>query len=181
MAGEHDDAAGETRLRGEDETGPASGVRDLAVLAIAAALFGLAALIVSDAVNYPIRRSYAKFGPEIFPYLIAGGIAVLAVITVVLGLRGGFETRARLNIVGVLWITGAILAEIAMLYGGAGFILSSAVLFGASARAFGQTTLPLNFAIGFVMSGLLYLLFRYGLGLALPGGPLERGLDTLLR
>jgi putative tricarboxylic transport membrane protein len=175
-------AAGEVpRLQFEDEAGQGTGKRDLAGLAIAVALFVLAAIIVNDASSYVIRRSYAQFGPEIVPYLVAAGIAILGVLTVIMALRGSFEARDRLNMGGVLWLVGGILAEIAMLYGGTGFIPGSAVLFAFSARAFGQKTLPLNLVVGAVLSTLLFLLFRYGLGLSLPSGPLERTIDLILR
>lgn len=175
------DAPQDLRLHGEDEAGQGTGIRDLAGLAIAASMFGLAALIYWDASSYPVRRSYAQFGPEIFPYLIAICIAVLAVVTVISAWRGGFEARERLNYGGVLWLVAAILIEIIMLYGGTGFIPASTVLFAFAARAFGQKTHLLNICIGAVMSTLLFLLFRYGLGLALPNGPLERSLELLIR
>ncbi|MBQ2263466.1 MAG: tripartite tricarboxylate transporter TctB family protein [Loktanella sp.] len=192
MSREDNKAAGETRLSpaetepeirlyGEDETGNGTGLRDLAGLVIAASLFGLALLIYSDAASYPVRRSYAQFGPEIFPFIIAAGIVVLACITAVTAWRGGFEARDKLNLAGLGWIVAAICAEILMLYSGTGFILASTVLFALAARAFGQTTHLLNFAIGATMSTLLFLLFRYALGLALPNGPLERAIDQLLR
>ena len=182
MSSDPDHPAGDApRLRGEDESGAGSGRRDLAGLVIAVALFALAAVIVNDASGYPVRRSYAQFGPEIAPYIVAAGIAVLAALTVVMALRGGFEARPALNWQGVAWLVGAIILEIAMLYGGTGFIPASAVLFGCAACAFGQKTLLLNLAIGAVLSTLLFLLFRYGLGLALPSGPLERLVDLLLR
>ena len=182
MSGDPNQPAGDPpRLRGEDEAGRGSGRRDLAGLGIAVALFGLAYVIVNDASGYPIRRSYAQFGPEIVPYIVATGLAGLAALTVVMALRGSFEVRAPLNWGGVAWLVGAILIEIAMLYGGTGFIPASAVLFGFAARAFGQKTLLLNIAVGAVLSTLLFLLFRYGLGLALPAGPLERAIDLMLR
>jgi putative tricarboxylic transport membrane protein len=182
MSGDPDQAAGDIpRLHGEDEAGRGSGRRDLAGLAIAVALFALAYVIVNDASGYPVRRSYAQFGPEIVPYIVAAGLAGLAAITVVMAWRGGFEARAPLNWQGVAWLVAAILIEIAMLYGGTGFIPASAVLFGLAARAFGQKTLLLNLAIGAILSTLLFLLFRYGLGLALPSGPLERIIDLMLR
>lgn len=177
-----DKAAGETpRLRGEDESGPASNRRDLAGLLIAVALFGLAWLIFSDASGYPIRRSYARFGPEIVPYIVASGIAVLGVLTVVMAWRGGFEARERLNWPGLALLVAALGAQIGLLYAGSGFIPAATVLFGLAALAFGQRTVVLNFAIGAVLSGVLYLLFRYGLGLALPAGPVENAINLLLR
>jgi putative tricarboxylic transport membrane protein len=173
--------AEETRLPVEDGPGAASGKRDIAVLVIAAALFGLAALIVSNAFQYPIRRSYAAFGPEIFPYIVAAGVTILAVITVVLAMRGDFEARERLNTRGIAWIIGALIAEIALLYGGSGFIIASAVLFGGSARGFGRGPLALTIGVGLLVSALLYVLFKHGLGLSLPGGPVERVIDLLMR
>lgn len=175
-------AAGDIpRLHGEDESGAGSGRRDAAGLAIAIALFALAYVIVNDASGYPVRRSYAQFGPEIVPYLVAAGIAGLAALTVVMAWRGGFEARAPLNWEGIFWILVAIVLQVVMLYGGTGFILASAALFGCAARAFGQKTLLLNLAIGAILSALLFVLFRYGLGLVLPVGPLERVIDLALR
>lgn len=175
------DPATEVRLHGEDELGAATGLRDLAGLAIAVCLFLLALLIYSDASDYPIRQSYAQFGPEIFPYIIAAGIAVLAAITAVVAWRGGFEARDRLNVSGLVWIVAAICVQIVMLYVGSGFILASTVLFAFASRAFGQVTHVLNVVIGVILSASLFLLFRYGLGLSLPAGPLERFIDQLFR
>lgn len=182
MAHDPNQAAGETpRLRGEDEAGQGSGRRDLAGLAIAAALFGLAWLIMSDASGYPVRRSHSRFGPDIVPYIVAAGVAVMAVLTVVMAWRGRFEARTPVNWHGVVWLVAALGLQIGLLYAGAGFVVASTLLFGLAALAFGQRTILLNFAFGAVLSAFLYLLFRYGLGLALPAGPLERGVDLLLR
>lgn len=182
MADDTRPAAGETpRLHGEDEAGPGSGRRDVAGLAIAVGLFVLAAVIVSDASGYPIRRTYAKFGPEIVPYIVASGVAVLAALTVALAWRGGFEARDRLNWEGFVFIVAAIVLQIVLIYGGAGFIVASGVLFACAARAFGQRTPVLNLAVGAILATVLFVLFRYGLGLALPSGPLERGIDLILR
>lgn len=180
MADDRTDAAGDIRLRGEEEAGPASGVRDLAGLAISAGLLVLAYVISNDAADYPIRQSYAQFGPEIVPYIVAAGIAVMALITGLIAWRGGFEARERLNGVGLFWVVVAICVQIAMLYGGAGFILASTALFALTALAFGQTTTLLNIVIGAVLAFVLYLVFRYGLGLSLPSGPIENVIGLVL-
>lgn len=183
MSGDQQNKAAEEELRlpFDDEAGAGTGKRDAAGLAIAVGLFALAAVIVNDASGYPIRRSYAQFGPEIVPYVVATGIAFLAVVTVFMAWRGQFEQRERLNWGGLSWLVFGILIEIAMLYGGTGFIAGSTLLFTFAARAFGQTTWALNIAIGAVLSTVLYLLFRYGLGLSLPSGPVERTIELLLR
>lgn len=175
-------AAGDNpRLRGEDEAGQVTNRLDFGGLLIAVGLFGLAWVIFSDASSYPVRRSYAQFGPEIVPMLVAGGVLVLGVFTVLMAVRGQFELRDRMHFPGLLWLLGALVAEIGLLYVGAGFILASTVLFGSAARAFGQKNLLRNFAIGAVLSCLLFLLFKYGLGLALPAGPLENLIHNLFR
>ncbi|MFN3662527.1 tripartite tricarboxylate transporter TctB family protein [Yoonia sp.] len=183
MSGDQQNKAAEEELRlpFDDDAGAGTGKRDAAGLAIAVGLFVLAAVIVNDASGYAIRRSYARFGPEIVPYVVASGIAVLAVITVFMAWRGQFEARDRMNWGGFTWLTGGIVVEIAMLYGGTGFIAGSTVLFAFAARAFGQATWLVNIAIGVVLSTALFLLFRYGLGLSLPNGPVERAIDLLLR
>jgi putative tricarboxylic transport membrane protein len=176
------DAAGDhPRLHSDYEAGAPSQRRDLGALLIAVGLFGLAWVIFSDASGYPVRRSHARFGPAIVPFIVASGIVVLGALTVVSALRGQFEARDRLNIAGFAWLVAALIAELALIYGGGGFILASTVLFGFAARAFGQTTMVRSLAIGAVLSCALFLLFQYGLGLSLPAGPLEGFINSLLR
>jgi putative tricarboxylic transport membrane protein len=119
-------------------------------------------------------------GPQVFPYIVAAGTAVIAALTVVMALRGGFPERERVHWAGLAWVFAAILAQIVLLYAGFGFILASAALFGLAARGFGQRPLWGALAVGAVVSAVLYLLFRYGLGLALPAGPVERALASLI-
>lgn len=156
-------------------------VRDLGGLAIAVALFALAALIVSDASGYRIRRSYAQFGPEIFPYLVAAGMAVLAALTVGLAWVGGFPARERLNAGPVVWIVGSVVAQILIIGAGFGFVAGTAALFGGAARGLGRRPLALTVLVGAVLAAILYVVFRHGLGLSLPAGPPERALDGLFR
>lgn len=169
--------AGDDRPRPEDEA-PA---RDLAGLAIAAGLFLLAALIWWDASGYPIRRSYAQFGPEIFPYIVAIGLAGFGVLTVVLALRGEFPEREEMTAPPVVWVGGAVAAEIVLLAIGAGFILASGTLFGFAARGMGRKPVWFTILVGVGVSALLYILFRHGLGLSLRAGPPERLIDGLFR
>lgn len=172
-----EEGAGSSRLRSDDGT---TGL-DLAGLGIALALFALAALIWWDASSYPVRRSYAQFGPEIFPYIVATGLAVFGLLTVRLALLSGFPLREALSWPPVLWIVGAIAAEILLLRVGAGFILASGTLFGFAARGMGRRPVWLTILVGIIVSALLYILFRHGLGLSLRAGPPERLIDGLFR
>jgi putative tricarboxylic transport membrane protein len=154
---------------------------DLGGLAIAIGLFLFSALIALDASSYPERRSYAQIGPEIFPYIVAIGIAVFGVLTVVMARRGDFPEREALNWGPVIWIIGALAGMTALLYAGAGFIIASGVLFGGAARGFGRKPVILTVFVGVVISALLYVLFRQGLGLSLPAGLIEPYLNALFR
>lgn len=173
----------ETQGAGEDRPRPEAQapVRDFAGLAIAAGLFALALLIWWDASGYPIRRSYAQFGPEIFPYIVAAGLAGFGALTVVLALRGEFPEREEMAWPPVVWIGGAVAAEIVLLTVGAGFILASGTLFGFAARGMGRRPVWLCVLVGIGVSALLYILFRHGLGLSLRAGPSERVIDGLFR
>lgn len=171
------DGAGESRLHPQ----PRMTGRDLAGLAIALALFALAAIIAWDASGYPVRRSYAQFGPEIFPYIVAAGLAGLAVLTVRLAILAEFPEREPLSWPPVLWVAGAVAAEIVLLRVGAGFILASGTLFGFAARGMGRRPVWFTILVGILVSGLLYVLFRHGLGLSLRAGPPERFIDSLFR
>ena len=169
------EGAGDSRLR-MGEVG-----RDFAALAIALALFALAAVVWWDASGYPVRRSYAQFGPEIFPYIVAAGLVLFGILTVRLALRADFPARDEMHWQPVLWIAGAVAAEIALLRFGAGFILASGTLFGFAARGMGRRPVWFTVIVGICVSALLYILFRHGLGLSLRAGVPERAIDSLFR
>jgi putative tricarboxylic transport membrane protein len=183
MAGQHDNGAGDSRPQatGPRATGEQRGIADFGGLLIAVALFLFAAMIAWDASTYPARGGYAQIGPEIFPYVVATGIAIFGVLTVIMARRGDFPARDELYLPPVLWIIGALVAQIALLFGGSGFIIASGALFGGAARGFGRKPLALTFLVGVVVSSLLYILFRHGLGLSLPAGLIEPYIDALWR
>jgi putative tricarboxylic transport membrane protein len=170
------EGAGESRLPLEQKTAG----RDLAGLAIAGGLFALAVLIWWDASSYPARRSYAQFGPEIFPYLVAAGLVGFGFLTLRLAILSEFPARSEMSWRPVGWVVSAVVAEIALLSVGAGFILASGALFGLSARGMGRRPVWFTVLVGVCISALLYILFRHGLGLSLRG-PLERLIDSPFR
>jgi putative tricarboxylic transport membrane protein len=81
----------------------------------------------------------------------------------------------------VVWVVLAVFLEIVLLMVGAGFIVGSGVLFGFCARGMGRKPVWLTVLVGIAVSAALYVLFRHGLGLSLPAGPLERGIDLVFR
>ena len=74
------------------------------------------------------------------------------------------------------WITGSrrFAALIAIIAFGGGFIPATAVLFAATAAAFGRKAVIVDLIIGAVLGSAAYLLFDKLLTLSLPAGPLER-------
>lgn len=144
-----------------------------AAFVIAAGLAGLAALILVDAAGLKQDGGYAGVGPADVPRLIAYGLLALAALTVVSGVRGDLPKPPRQAPAPVLWIMGGLLGQLALLHA-AGFVVSGAVLFGMTARGFGQRPLWKAVAVGLVLALLIYGVFDRLLKLNLPGGPLER-------
>ncbi len=143
-----------------------------AAFVIAAGLAGLAVLILSDAAGLKQDGGYAGVGPADVPRLIAYGLLALAVLTVVSGLKGDLPRPPRQAPAPVLWIMGGLIGQLALLHV-AGFIISGAILFGMTARGFGQKPLWRNLLVGFALAFVIYGVFDRLLKLNLPGGPLE--------
>ena len=143
-----------------------------AAFVIAAGLAGLAAMILVDAAGLKQDGGYAGVGPADVPRLIAYGLLLLAVMTVVAGLKGDLPRPPRQAPAPVLWIMGGLIGQLALLHV-AGFVISGALLFGMTAQGFGQRPLWKAVAVGFVLALVIYGVFDRLLRLNLPGGPLE--------
>ncbi len=155
------------------------GAVDFGGLLIAAALVVLAFLIFSDAWSYPVRRASAHFGPGIFPMIVAGGLLVLGILTVLMGVRGRFPEREVISFAAPAWITGGLLVQVLLIANGGGFVLAATALFSATARGFGHRNFLVSVPAGLVVATFLYVLFQRLLGLALPAGPLEAAINAL--
>jgi putative tricarboxylic transport membrane protein len=144
-----------------------------AAFVIAAGLAGMAALILVDAAGLKQDGGYAGVGPADVPRLIAYGLLILAALTVVSGIRGDLPKPPRQAPAPVLWILGGLGLQLALLHV-VGFVIAGAILFGMTARAFGQRPLWKAIAVGLVLALLIFGVFDQLLRLNLPGGPLER-------
>lgn len=144
-----------------------------AAFVIAAGLAGMAALILVDAAGLKQDGGYAGVGPADVPRLIAYGLLILAALTVVSGIRGDLPKPPRQAPAPVLWILGGLGLQLALLHV-VGFVIAGAILFGMTARAFGQRPLWRAIAVGLVLALLIFGVFDQLLRLNLPGGPLER-------
>jgi putative tricarboxylic transport membrane protein len=145
---------------------------DRAALAVAAGLFLLAAVVAWDTSRITVIATYARVGPQTFPYVIALCLAGLGVWTVIEALRGDFPERERQEFTPVLWIVAGLLAQLALLRV-VGFSLATGLMFGLVAFGMGYRKLWLAIPVGILVSLLVWLIFARGLALTLPSGPLE--------
>jgi putative tricarboxylic transport membrane protein len=155
-------------------SGPAAPRKpDRAGLVIGLALALLAVVIFWKTRGMPVSAQYARVGPTTFPYVIAAGLFLLAIGTIVSALRGGFPAREADHIGPILWIAGGLAAQMLLLKT-AGFAIATGALFALAARGFGRGPLWLTFPIGVVFAFLVWLVFARLLQLSLPAGPLEQ-------
>ncbi|QCI65504.1 tripartite tricarboxylate transporter TctB family protein [Phreatobacter stygius] len=145
---------------------------DRSVIAIGAAL-----LVVSGVVfwqSWGLRASFGNqaIGPQMMPFLVSGLLAVFGVLTILEGLRGVAPARDSEDWSAVLWIAGGLAVMIALVKT-AGFVPATALLFAATARAFGSTRALVDLALGAVIALVVYLFFVRVLGLSLPSGFVE--------
>jgi putative tricarboxylic transport membrane protein len=129
-------------------------------------------MLLVDAAGLRQDGGYAGVGPADVPRIVAYGLLVLAGLTVLAGLKGDLPRPPRQAPAPVLWILGGLGLQLVLLHV-VGFVLSGALLFGMTARAFGQRPLWKNVAVGLVLALVIYGIFDRLLRLNLPGGPLE--------
>ncbi|HEX8664235.1 MAG TPA: tripartite tricarboxylate transporter TctB family protein, partial [Beijerinckiaceae bacterium] len=101
---------------------------DRAAVVVGLLLLGLAALTVFDASRITIASTYGM-GPAAMPYLLAGGLALLALGHFVLAFRGALPEREDYDPQAVGWIALGMFALIATIGLGGGFVPAMALLF----------------------------------------------------
>ena len=160
---------------------------EISELVIGVALLALAAVIFFDAQRLAPGSMYGV-GPSVAPLMIAGGLALLGLATVLAAWRArgdGDAEEGGIDRAAVVVIVAALAAMIALMTLGGGFILACTVLFAGTAWAFGRRAPAADIVIGLVLALLVYAVFTRALTLALPEGPLEkvvqRGLDPVVR
>ncbi|MGE0061278.1 MAG: tripartite tricarboxylate transporter TctB family protein [Xanthobacteraceae bacterium] len=146
---------------------------DLAGLAIAAALLVAAAMVLWDTEGLSLGSTYG-IGPKAMPYVIAAGLALLAIANAAMAWRGGFPPRESFDARAVVLILGGFAVLIAIIDFGGGFIPATAILFAATAAAFGRRAFHIDLAVGAALAVAVFLLFDKLLTLSLPAGPIER-------
>ena len=145
-------------------------------LTLGIAAFGV--FLAVQTMGIEVSPGYARVGPRVFPWVVSFaliGIGLWLAREAAAGLwesedstpaAPAFDWRAFLLIgLGLVLHMGLI--------GRAGFVIASAVLFVCVTRAFGSRALLRDAAIALVLALVVYVGFRYGLGLDLPAGVLE--------
>jgi putative tricarboxylic transport membrane protein len=145
---------------------PAGGV-------VAAALALMAGVILWDMSQLQITSAYGV-GPKMMPIVVACGLLVLSVANLVMALRGDMPARESADPKAILLILGGLAALIVIIGLDGGFIPATAILFAATAAAFGRKAFITDLIIGFVLAVVIFLIFDKLLTLSLPFGPLER-------
>jgi putative tricarboxylic transport membrane protein len=146
---------------------------DLAGLAIAAALLVAAVAVLWDAGGLSLAATYG-IGPKAMPYVIAAGLVLLAVANAAMAWRSGFPPREDFDARAIVLILGGFAVLIAIIDFGGGFIPATAILFAATAAAFGRRAFHIDLAVGAALAVAVFLLFDKLLTLSLPAGPIER-------
>jgi putative tricarboxylic transport membrane protein len=146
---------------------------DAAGMVIAAVLMLIALVIFWDTSSLQLATTYG-IGPKAMPYVIAFGMAALAVGNFWLAWQGDFPERENLDHKAIVLILGGLAALIAIIGLGGGFIPATAILFAATATAFGRRAIVTDLVIGAVLGVAVFLLFDKLLTLSLPAGPIER-------
>lgn len=156
--------------------------RDLSQLGLVAVLLVVAVVLVVDAAG--LRRDFADtdpVGPSLFPYVVATGLVVTAILLAVATLRGSvpeleggedvdLQGGADWRTVGLLVLVFiGLIATVDLL----GWTIASALFFTATARVLGSRTWVRDLLIGVALGLISFYGFYSGLGVPLPAGVLD--------
>ena len=144
-------------------------------LAIGLGLIAIASVIGLDTMQMQVPPSYARVGPQIFPYIIAIGLAITGAHIAWKSYRGGDEVIDEVEptdwkSVGI--IVAGLIAHMNLLKP-LGFVPAGLILFLSVAFAFGSRRYARDAIVGFLLVLFAYVGFTYGLGLQLPEGILK--------
>ena len=144
-------------------------------LAIGLGLIAIASVIGIDTMRMQVPPSYARVGPQIFPYIVAIGLAVTGAHIAWKSYRGGDEVIDEVEPTdwkSIAIIVVGLIAHMNLLKP-VGFVPAGLVLFMSVAFAFGSRRYGRDALVGFLLVVFAYVGFTYGLGLQLPPGILK--------
>jgi putative tricarboxylic transport membrane protein len=144
---------------------------------VAVGVLALAALAGYQTLLIPISPLYAKVGPTVFPWMVAGGLAVLGLALLVEALRGSWtlepDASEPVDRQALGWVLAGLALNVALIKL-LGFIIASTLLFCCVARAFGSRQLVRDALIAIVFATVAYIGFARILGIDIGSGLIER-------
>jgi putative tricarboxylic transport membrane protein len=144
---------------------------------VAVGVLALAALAGYQTLLIPVSPLYAKVGPTVFPWMVAGGLAVLGLALLVEALRGSWtlepDASEPVDRQALGWVLAGLALNVALIKL-LGFIIASTLLFCCVARAFGSRQLVRDALIAIVFATVAYIGFARILGIDIGGGLIER-------
>ncbi|WP_188191592.1 tripartite tricarboxylate transporter TctB family protein [Nonomuraea sp. SYSU D8015] len=150
-------------------------------LGLAVVVLGLGVFVIAGTLDVSAAASQLGIGPRFFPMLVGGAMVVVGLFYVIDVLRGGHGDPEESEDVDVAaptdWrsvglVSGIFLAFAALL-NVLGWIIGASLLFFGLSVALGAEHKARAAVVAVVMGLATYLLFVKGLGVTLPGGPLE--------
>ena len=156
--------------------------------AVALAVLGLAGVLAFGAMDISSEAGYAGIGPNFLPWLVAAGLAVIAIFLGFEAQTGGFRDmpEAQADEVppagapcwrGFAWMSGALLLNAALITS-IGFILSCTLCFACAAHGLrqAQSGAPQSLgswlsdlAMGLLIAAPVFWMFTKFLAISLPG------------
>ena len=151
-------------------------------------LVGLGCLLFAGVVLWqtlviPVSPMYAKVGPTVFPYMTAGGLAVLGALLMVQAVRGGWQPEEEAEVPvdrrAVGFVAAGLVANVALI-GSLGFTAASVPMFVLIAHGFGSRRPLRDALLGFVLALAAYFGFAKALGVNIGGGLVENLIEGVL-
>lgn len=150
-------------------------------------LVALGLFFAVETTEIRVAPIYAKVGPTVFPWIVAGALIVLGVLFALQAWRRGQHSPSPGPIPGqgypatpaapptdwraLAMISAALLLQVLLLRS-AGFIITAAILFMAVTYALGSRQYLRNAIVAVVLAVVIYVGFTRGLHLQLPAGVL---------
>ncbi|HEY6630586.1 MAG TPA: tripartite tricarboxylate transporter TctB family protein [Rhizobiaceae bacterium] len=150
-------------------------------LLIGVGLLAVAAAVLWQIWAIPVSPMYSKVGPTVFPYMTAAGLAVLAVLLIVAGARGGWqpedekETPTDWKALG--FVAAGLVANVVLIQP-LGFTAASVVMFVLVCFGFGSRRPLRDALIALVLALAAYFGFARALGVNIGAGYVENVLNV---
>lgn len=144
---------------------------------IAIGLLAFAGVVFWQTLAIPVSPLYSRVGPTVFPYMTAGGLALLALLLLVQAIRGGWqpddEREVALDWRALGFVAAGLVVNVALI-DRVGFTAASTLLFVLVAYGFGSRQTLRDALIGFVLALVAYFGFARLLGVNIGAGVVER-------